>query len=188
MDNFTGETFTKRFIYENGNTTPELDLFLEKAGWIEKSSATKVSEFQIHVGTFQTTGNYKYNVYGFALNEIEAEFDYNNGDMLSLTLRDTSVNKKIEFTKKTAVFTYTRGRDTVGQHSEMNYLTTREPIVNIKINGKQYQRSDTGIDMEQVYKDLTGLDLSFLTEDDLEEERENSNLWFTLLQQVEDAS
>lgn len=188
MDNITSETFTKRFIYENNNVTPELDLYLEKAGWIDKSSATKVSEFQIHVGTFQTTGSYKYNVYGFALNEIEAEFDYNTGDMLSLTLRDTSVNKKIEFTNKTAIFTYTRGRDTVGKHSEMNFLTTREPIVTIKINSKQYNRGDDIIDMELIYKDLTGLDLSFLTEDELEEEREATNLWFTLQAQVEDMS
>lgn len=181
------DKYTKRFIYENGNVTPELDLFLEQAGWIEKSSATRVSEFQIYVGTFQTTGSYKYNVYGFALNEIEAEFDYANGNMLSLTLRDTSVNKKLEFTDKTAIFTYTRGRDIVGKHSEMNFLTTREPIVTVKINGKTYQRTgEDNISMEQIYKDLTGLDLSFLTEDDLEEERESSNLWFTLLQQLEE--
>ena len=90
------EKLVKRFIVEDDKVIPELDLFLEKAGWIQKSAATKVSEFQIYVGTFKTTGSYKYNTYGFSMNEIEAEFDYNNGDMLTLTLRDTSVNKKYE--------------------------------------------------------------------------------------------
>lgn len=179
----------KRFIVENGEVVPELDLFLKQAGWIEKSAATKVSEFQIYVGTFKTTGSYKYNVYGFSMNEIEAEFDYNNGIILSVTLRDTSVNKKIEITNKGGIFTYARGQDTVGKHSETNYLTTREPIVDLTVNGNKYRAGhgdDNTLRMETIYQDLTGLDMSFLTEDDLEEERESTNLWQTLMDQLEE--
>jgi hypothetical protein len=181
------ETFTKSFILSKGCLVPELDILLTKAGWLDETSITKsaaaqISDYKLYVRTFDSMNTYK--LYTFSLNELEAEFDAKSGDITSLTLRNTSVHKKLSFNAKGTTLTNVKGQDTVGQHSEVNYLTTREPVFNLNINGTDF---NAPFEMGDVYEYLTGLNVNFFTEDDIEEERSNQNLWNTLVEQLKEA-
>lgn len=179
------DCFTKHFTFVNREAIPTLDLFLAQTQWVdnptllEKSSASKVSEYNIYVRTFNS--NYSYKLRNFSVNEMEADFSIESGELKSLTFRDTSVHKKITFTPQTAVLTVVRGQDTVGKNSESVNTTIKEAIIGIAVNGVELKAP---FDIEQVYKEFTGLDVKYLTEEEIEEEKLNANLWKDLADQL----
>lgn len=181
-----GDTIIKHFTILGKNAVPTLDLLLHEAGYIEshneliKSAATKVSEYRIFAHTYDSLNSLC--LRSFSLNELEAEFDIKTKEIRSVTLRDTSVHKKITFNNKGAILTYARGQDVVGRHSETTSITTKEPISKITINNESFA---VPFDVADVYERITGLSVDFLTEDDLEEEQRNANLWTELLDQMQ---
>jgi len=177
------DTVIKSFTILGDTAVPSLDYFLHESGWLDneiiKSAATKVSEYRIFAHTYDSMNSLC--LRSFSLNELEAEFDVRSKELRSVTLRDTSVHKKITFNHKGAILTYARGQDTVGIHSETKSITTKEPISKITINDKSFS---VPFDVEDVYEKITGLSVDLLTDDDLEEEQRNANMWTELLEQM----
>jgi hypothetical protein len=179
------ETFTKHFTFRGDKAFPTNDLFLAETGWVdnptllEKSSAQQVSEYKIYVRTFNS--NYSYKLRNFSVNEMEADFNIDTAELKSVTFRDTSVHKKITFTPQTAVLTVVKGMDTVGQNSESIASTVKEPIIALSVNGKELRAP---FDLNEVYTTFTGLDVKYLTEEEIEEEKLQANLWAELAEQL----
>lgn len=180
------ETITKSFTLYQGNLVKSETLFLYDLGLLKsqddilKSAATKVSEYRIFAHTYDSMNSLC--LRSFSLNELEAEFDIRTKDIRSVTLRDTSVHKKITFNDKGAILTYARGQDTVGKHSEFKEITTKEPISKITINDQSFS---VPYDTKEIYEKITGLSLEYLTDEDLEKDKEEANLWSSLLEQKE---
>lgn len=179
-------TITKHYTIRNGHILPSLDLLLSEAGYIEqteliKSAATKVSEYKIFAHTYDNMNSLK--LRGFSLNELEVELDIKTKDIRSIVLRDTSVHKKITFSDKGAILTAVRGKDVVGENSEFSDITTKEPISKININGEDFV---IPFELPDVYQRLTGDNINMLTDDDLEDEQFNANLWTELKNQIEE--
>jgi hypothetical protein len=180
------ETITKHFTIVGDKAVSSLPLFLHQAGWVTsddpliKSANTKTSEYRVFAHTYDSLNSLC--LRSFSLNELEAEFDLNTKEIRSVTLRDTAVHKKITFNKKGAILTYARGQDVVGQNSEVNSLTTKEPISKITINSDIFA---VPFDVKVVYEKITGLSVDLLTDDDLEEEQRNANLWTDLIGTIE---
>lgn len=180
------DCFTKHFTFIGEEAFPSLDLFLADSGWvnnpslIQKSSAAQVSEYNIYVRTFNS--NYSYKLRNFSVNEMEADFSAQTGDLRSLTFRDTSVHKKITFTDQSAILTVVRGADTVGKNSESISNTTKEAIIGITVNKVELKAP---FDLKEVYEKFTGLDLKYLTEEEIEEEKITANLWAELAEQLQ---
>ncbi|BAV80911.1 hypothetical protein [Vibrio phage RYC] len=131
---------------------------------LEKSAATRVSEYFIDITTLTNTAKYK--TYRFSLNEMEAAFDLNTNDLEMIELRDTSVNKKITLTPTKSTLVYAKGQDTVGQNSEWNTTTARETIYSVNINGDEFlapsiaEESNDITNLPAVYLSLTGFDVN----------------------------
>lgn len=155
------------YFVRNGEVMRCFDaLLLDAESTVEKSAATRVSEYNIDVTTLTNTTQYKN--YRFSLNELEAAFDYNTDEIVSIELRDTSVHKKLTFTPKKSTLTYAKGQDTVGQNSEWNTTTSKELVHSININGDTFnspypdmdESEKSLLDLEALYLSLTGFDLS----------------------------
>lgn len=178
------ETITKSFTMVGNKAFPSLQVFLHQSGWSEneliKSAATQVSEYRIFAHTYDSLNSLC--LRSFSLNELEAEFDVRSKELRSVTLRDTSVHKKIVFNNRGAILVYARGQDTVGKHSETKAITTKESISKITINDRVYS---VPFDVKDVYEGITGLNVDYLTDDDLEEEAQNANMWSELLEQMQ---
>lgn len=179
-------TITKSYTIRNGHALPSLELYLSDGGYIEeteliKSAATKVSEYKIFAHTYDSMNSLR--LRSFSLNELEVELDIKTKDIRSITLRDTSVHKKITFSDKGAILTAVKGKDVVGENSEFSDITTKEPISKININGEDFA---IPFELTDVYQKLTGDNLSLLTDDDLEDEQFNANLWADLQKQIEE--
>lgn len=121
---------------------------------VEKSAATKVSEYLIALTTQDTFNTYKN--YSFSLNEMEATFSTKDDSLVEIVLRDTSVHKKIVMKSEKCTLVYAKGQDVVGKNSEINDLTSKENIYSLDINGTEFQ---TPLDLEEVYEHLTGINL-----------------------------
>lgn len=178
------DLITKEFKFLGNKAYPKLDLFLQESGWLKnddiiKSSATQVSEYKIYVRSY--TNLHKYKLRNFALNEMEADFDVDTGEIKRIEFRDTSVHKKIVFTPQSAIITVVRGSDAVGNKTEPVQTTLKEPIIGISVNGKELKAP---FDVAEVYKDFTGLDIKYLTEEEIEEEKVNANMWAELAEQL----
>ena len=178
-------TITKHYTIRDGRALPSLDLHLHDAGYIEetalmKSAASKVSEYKIFAHTYDNLNSLK--LRGFSLNELEVELDVNTKDIRAIVLRDTSVHKKITFSDKGAILTAVKGKDVVGENSEFSDITTKEPIGKININGEDFP---IPFELNVVYQKLTGEDIGLLTDDDIENEQINANLWEELQNQIE---
>jgi len=177
---------TKSFTAVGNTVVPTLDILLYDLGWVDtdneliKSAATKVSEYRIFAHTYDSLNSLC--LRSFSLNELEAEFDIHTKELRAVTLRDTSVHKKITFNNKGAILVYARGQDVVGQNSEIKTITTKEPISKITINDKVYS---VPFDVKEVYEGITGMSVDYLTDEDLEEEQQQANLWTELLTQME---
>ena len=177
---------TKSFTAVGDTVVPTLDILLYDLGWADtdneliKSAATKVSEYSVFVHTYDSLNSLC--LRNFSLNELEAEFDIYTKELRAITLRDTSVHKKITFNRKGAMLVYARGQDVVGQNSEIKTVTTKEAISKITINDKVYS---VPFDVKEVYEGITGMSVDDLTNEDLEEEKEQANLWTELLTQME---
>lgn len=139
---------------------------------LQKSANTQVSQFKILVKTFDSFNSYK--TYSFSLNELEAEFSVETNELRSIVLRDTSVNKKITFSKDKSELTYVHGQDTLGQHSEVNSSVTREPIFWIKINDNTF---NAPFDITGVYEDIIDESIGDMTEEDFEQEKVKVEVW-----------
>lgn len=180
------ETITKSFTILGKSVVPSVELFLHEAGWVTseneliKSAATKVSEYRIFAHTYDSMNSLC--LRSFSLNELEAEFDVRTKEIRTLTLRDTSVHKKVTFGEKGAILVYARGQDTVGKNSEVKSITTKEPISKITINDVAYS---VPFDVKTVYEGITGMSVDLLTDDDLEEEQREANMWTELLEQMQ---
>lgn len=180
------ETITKSFAFHEGKLVPSLDLFLLESGWssdrsiLSKSASSKSSEYKVYVRSY--TSQYKYKLRNFALNEMEAEFDSDTGEIRSLVFRDTSVHKKITFNEKSAIITVVRGSDAVGNKTEAITTTLKEPIIGISVNGNELKAP---FDLGEVYTEFTGLDSAYLTEEEIEEEKVNATLWAELAEQLQ---
>lgn len=181
------ETITKNFTVVGSEVVKSLDLLLYDLGLIKdqddllKSAATKVSEYRIFAHTYDSLNSLC--LRSFSLNELEAEFDIRTKDIRSVTLRDTSVHKKITFNTKGAILTYARGQDTVGKNSEVKDITTKEPISKITINDQSFS---VPYDPKEIYEKITGMSVDYLTEEDLEQDKQEANMWTTLLEQKQD--
>ncbi|QVW00221.1 hypothetical protein 2017DhaAB_0615 [Vibrio phage ICP1] len=182
------QTFTKHFTIRGKHAIPSIPLELHEKGWVEssdeiiKSAATKVSEYRIFAHTYD--GLNSLCLRSFSLNELEAEFDVQSKELRAITLRDTSVNKKTTFNNKGAILTYVRGQDTVGQYSETNSVTTKEPVSKITINDIVF---NIPFEINDVYEKVTGQNPNFLTEEDIEEEARMANTWVEFLEQMKQA-
>lgn len=121
---------------------------------IEKSDTLSGNIFDLVVTTIDTLGTNT--TYHFSLNEIEAKFDVLTDELTSITLRDTSVNKKIDFTGDKGRLTNARGQDVVGQNSEIKNTTTKSLIYDVTINGNKYA---SPFEINKIYLELTGIDL-----------------------------
>lgn len=173
----------KCFSFVGDKAIPKLDLFLSESGWLkqdvlEKSAATKVSEFKVYVRTYS---NFKYKMRSFSLNEMEAEFSTEDYQLKSLVFKDTSVHKKITFTSRGAILTVVKGQDVVGKNSE-SIQSVKEPIISISVNGKDVQAP---FELESIYEMFTGLSIKYLTEEEIEEEKVNANLWNQLAEELQ---
>ena len=168
------ETFTKYHLVVGNEVHNTVEYILGQMtnSKIDKSAATKTSEFKILVKTFDTANSYK--TYSFALNELEADFTVNDNSIRSLVLRDTSVNKKITFMKDSADLTFARGQDTLGVNTETNKAVTREPVFWIKINGTTF---NAPFNLVEVYEDITGVSIDDITQAEIEQELISVNVW-----------
>lgn len=182
------ETFTKHFTLRGEHAIPSIPLILHEKGWVDssdeiiKSAATKVSEFKIFAHTYD--GLNSLCLRSFSLNELEAEFDVQTKKLRAITLRDTSVNKKVTFNNRGAILTYVRGQDTVGQFSETHSVTTKEPVSKITINGTEF---NIPFELDDVYERITGMSPDLLTEEDIEEEARMANTWAEFLETMKEA-
>lgn len=179
------ETLTKHFSVVDEGLVETIPFLLKQAGVLDedvlmKSSAHTTAQYKVTIGTFSSLNTYM--TYSFNLNELESEFDKRDNKILSVVLRDTSVNKKISFTKDQAVLTYARGQDTVGKNSEVQAITTREPVHTIKINSHSFKAP---FDLEDVYEKVTGVNLNELHAEDWEEEERNANMWEQFIEGLE---
>lgn len=179
------ETITKSFTFHESKLVPSIDLFLLECGWsddqsiLSKSASSKSGEYRVYVRSY--TDTHKYKLRNFALNEMEADFDVDTGEIRSLIFRDTSVHKKIAFTEKGAIITVVRGSDAVGSKTEAITTTLKEPIIGVSVNGNELKAP---FDLGEVYTEFTGLDTKYLTEEEIEEEKVNANLWAELAEQL----
>lgn len=165
------------------------DAILEDAE-LEKSAATRVSEYNIDVTTLPSTT--KYSTYRFSLNELEASFDLQTDELKQIELRDTSVHKKITFLENKTTLTYAKGQDVVGQNSEVNSLTSKEAVYSININGQSFisplstTEGTLLTDLNALYLALTGFDLS--TRAELDEDSDNKQIdWWTSFLSIDKA-
>lgn len=175
------DTFSKKFIIEDGVLSRQLDNFLEKTGLIEKSANTKASEFKILIKTFSQYNHYS--LHSFSLNELEATITVDSSTILSLALRDTNSDKKVVLTKKGAEFIYVKGKDMVGEASDLYINIVKEPIFYLIINGVNFSAP---VDMETIYTTLTGEYVELWTEEDIQQERFESNMWDELSAQIKE--
>lgn len=180
------DLITKHFKFLGNKAYPTLDLFLQESGWIKnddiiKSSASQVSEYKIYVRSYTNLSKYK--LRNFSLNEMEADFDIDDGELKRIEFRDTSVHKKIVFTSQSAVITVVRGSDAVGAKTDTLQTTLKEPIIGISVNDKEL---NAPFDLNTVYKEFTGLDVKYLTEEEIEEEKVNANMWAELAEQLKE--
>lgn len=139
---------------------------------LQKSANTKTSEFYIHLTTISSID--KYNTYILSLNELEASFDAATNDIEAITLRDTSVNKKLSFTKTKGTLTYAKGQDTIGKNTEFNNLVSKEAVHSMSVNDVEYVAP---VDLEALYLGLTGYDLSTRPVGEEESEAVSYNWW-----------
>lgn len=121
---------------------------------VEKSAASKVSEYLISLTTQDSFNTYKN--YSFSLNEMEATFSTKDDSLLEIVLRDTSVHKKLILKDEKSTLVYAKGQDVVGKNSEINDMTSKENIYSLDINGKEFV---TPLNLEDVYEHLTGINL-----------------------------
>lgn len=179
------EKITKSFVFSEKGVIDKIDLFLSEAGWINsdiiKSSASKVSEYRIYVTSY--TNLHKYKLRNFALNEMEADFEVDSGQLKRMVFKDTSVHKTIVFDEKGAVITIVRGVDPVSSKTETITKTLKEPIIGISVNDKEMKAP---FDLQEVYQAFTGLNLKYLTEEEIEEEKSKTNLWAELAKKLEE--
>ena len=168
------ETFTKYHLVvgKEVHNTVEYILGQMSNSKIDKSAATKTSEFKLLVKTFDSNSTYK--TYSFALNELEADFTLGDNSTKSLVLRDTAVNKKITFKKDSADLTFARGQDTLGVNTETNKAVTREPVFWIKINGDTF---NAPFNLTNVYETITGISIDDITQEEIEQELISVNVW-----------
>ncbi len=147
----------EKFSVREGELLDEFSVgfFDEATHGIVKSANTKTSEFYIHLTTLSSMD--KYSTYILSLNELEASFSLATDEISTLTLRDTSVHKKLTFNKEEGKLIYAKGQDVVGQHSEFDSLLSTEIVQSMSVNGKEYKAP---IDLEDLYLGLTGYDLS----------------------------
>jgi len=181
-------TITKSYTVSDGKLYPSLDLYLYKAGYlnkepIAKSSASKVSEFNIEAHTFDQLNSLKVRV--FSLNELEVELDINTKEIRAIVLRDTSVHKKLTFNGNGATLTSVRGKDVVGENSEFSDITTKEPIEKLLINNEEYLPP---FELNSIYKRLIGESVSDISDSDMVNEQFNINLWKELQDKIEGIS
>lgn len=127
---------------------------------ITKSVHGNGDSFELTVTTLASLNTY--NTYMFSMNEMEGNFSMSDDTLGKITLRDTKVHKKLEFTDKKAQLIYARGQDVVGKHSEVIYSTTKESIYNITINGEELSAP---FDLNELYLTLTGIDLNVEAEE-----------------------
>ena len=120
---------------------------IENQGIVEKGD----SNYKISLTTLDSTDVRR--DYVFSLDEFEGSFERSSDELKKITLRDTSVHKKIEFTDDIAILYFARGRDVVGANSEVKDAVTKEIIINVNINGVVYEAP---YDMKNVYEELTG--------------------------------
>lgn len=144
-----------------------------------KSANTKVSEYNISLTTQDSFNTYKN--YAFSLNELECTFSTKDDSLIELILRDTSVNKKITVKETKGTLTYAKGQDTVGKHSEVNNMTSKENIYSITLNGSTFE---TPFDIETIYEHLTGVNLEDAREslgEDIKDADKPVNWWTAFL-------
>ncbi|AUR89044.1 coil containing protein [Vibrio phage 1.121.O._10N.286.46.C4] len=171
----------EKFAVRNGELLDEIGCeifdvtFEEVTGQIYKSANSKTSEFYIHLTTISSID--KYNTYILSLNELEASFDTATNDIETITLRDTSVNKKLAFTTTKGTLVYAKGQDTVGKNSEYNNLVSKEAVHSMSVNDVEYIAP---IDLEELYLGLTGYDLSKRPVGEEEEAEAVSYNWWTM--------
>lgn len=169
----------KSYRVRDGTVVSIIDaVMLDVEGTVEKSAANSSNHFDVFLTTFDSLNSYK--TYTFALNELEAGFDISTDEIDSITLRDTSVHKKIEFAGDKGTLVHARGQDIVGLHSEVNSLTTREPIYSIIINGSKFEHP---FDLPTLYLELTGVDLSVPSTHTTESSAE-ANWWGVLVDET----
>jgi len=147
------ETYTQDFSVRENEVIRCFDAILYDAV-VEKSAASKVSEYIISLTTQDSFNTYKN--YSFSLNELEATFSSKDDSLLEIVLRDTSVHKKIILKNEKSTLVYAKGQDVVGKNSEINDITSKENIYSMNINDKEFF---TPLDLEEVYEHLTGINL-----------------------------
>lgn len=158
------------------------DALIEK-GVIQKSAATKVSEYNISLTTLDSFSSYKN--YAFSLNEMEATFSSRDNALIEIVLRDTSVHKKITLKDDKCTLVYAKGQDVVGKNSEVNDLTSKETIHSITINDKEFI-APLEDSFEDVYQHLTGINLSQAREQlDNPEDSSPINWWTAFINKEE---
>lgn len=160
---------TKMYSVRNGKVLSIYSAILHDISPVVTKSAD--NEFVLEVTT-APSGSDKYKVYTFSMNDMEATFDINTDDLLNITLRDTSVHKKVIFTNDKATLVYVRGKDVVGQNSEFIDSTTKEIIHSITINGTEF---NTPFNIKDIYQTLTGVDIE---EDASGDDIREAKVWY----------
>lgn len=180
-------SYTQQFNVREGEVVRCFDAVIYDAlvasNHLEKSAATKVSEYFISLTTLDTYNTYKN--YTFSLNGMEATFSSKDDTLLEIVLRDTAVHKKVTLKSDKSTLTYAKGQDTVGKHSEINDLASKEPIYSITINDKEFF---TPLDVEEVYEHLTGINLESARQslgEDVKESTTPINWWTAFLNSEE---
>ena len=146
---------------------------------VEKSAASKVSEYLISLTTQDSFNTYKN--YSFSLNEMESTFSTRDDSLLEIVLRDTSVHKKLILKDEKSTLVYAKGQDVVGKNSEINDMTSKENIYSLDINGKEFV---TPLNLEDVYEHLTGINLTAAREaigQDIQNHDSPINWWSAFL-------
>lgn len=123
-----------------------------------------------------------YRTYRFAMNEMEAQFNLQTNELITITIKDTSIHKKIEFVSDKGTLVYARGQDVIGLNSELNDLTTKEYIHDIEINSSKFEAP---FEIKEIYQALTGVDLD-AEETPTTEELEATNMWFQFFNSSEE--
>lgn len=144
------------------------------------SQVTKAAKNYFELSLTTLDGMNSYRTYMFSMSDLEAHFDLKTNELLSITLRDTAVHKKIEFYGEKATLVFARGKDVVGLNSELNDLTTKEIIHDIILDGSKFEAP---YNIKEIYLVLTGVDLD--KEEVSAEELEATNVWFNFLQSSE---
>jgi hypothetical protein len=173
------ETYQQDFSVREDEVIRCFEAILYDAVVVEKSAASKVSEYLISLTTQDSFNTYKN--YSFSLNEMEATFSTKDDSLLEIVLRDTSVHKKLILKDENSTLVYAKGQDVVGKNSEMNDMTSKENIYSLDINGKEFV---TPLNLEDVYEHLTGINLTEAREDseeDIQNHDSPINQWFAFL-------